>query len=1018
MRLLYATLLAASFLFSGTEAMAQFVDGKFYRITSQRNRTLAENASKKATTITSNKSDMAAVWRAEKSEKGFVLRNAKSGRALQSVDANETPLPLGLSGTPLYTRSSTKYSNNYHLSWKSDFSGQDCVHEASDYRVVRWSAGDADRYSNWKIEEATDVNAQQIRDNIAKLYSNYVTTPVAGKTYRLVNAAYDNRALTANIYAKSITALPNDAKNLSQVWVLEGSGSNWALRTVLGDSYISASAGLSQAFTLNTSSTGKPLSTFYFNFSVGSELIPSVAIKGSGEYLHAGKNQNYSIVSWYNDQPASRWYLMPVDVNEADLAAARAELAANQELSASASSINLKLKKFFSDNACTQLLPQYKTMTDEQFVKAMNDLALPAVLQTMALRVKSDTWNSQNADANRLEKSFRIADYNVYSHHSKWTETSLVGAGFAFSRLNAPTGITIDAGKSAYIFVDKAPMAGTELKAELVTGFSPTGAQFPLKPGFNLVSSAEDAHIYIYYQTLDSRPDMVLAKVPNIKIHIEGARCNGYFDADKHTDADWQTMKRLSSQGFLKDEVLRMNSKWYCYSYHLSSVKESENGGKWYYNRKKYGLADILHKWDDICAMELDLIGADQFYDRFNGKIFVGSDKGLFATTYGIWMGKGLINYTDVAYGGLNYNGGNLWAIAHETGHHFQKLYDMQVCLESSNNLMSQIAVWRQGSNVSRGASMLEFVKKFNEGTNWAERTIGDRILPYWQLYLYYEMLGNHPDFYQDLCNRFRKSPMNNSDAKTDFLKFAMTCCDVVQEDLSEFFEFHGFFNKSQLGRVGLHWDFDFYDKTYGLRNININGADIDAARAYMKQYPRKRAANLLFIDERIRRVPAEHDGARATDMRLGSTPGVVPGDAKSVGEVGMYLDFGKDAVTAKVNDVKFEGRTISVKGEKIVGYKVYDASGNLIFVNTMNTFTLPEKIDIKGVKVIVASGNGDEITIIENGQLLDNFKLNPLGIEAVGTDNATTPIYDLSGRRTSNRSGLHVQDGKIKIAR
>lgn len=995
--------------------MAQFADGKFYRITSQRNRSLNETASKQANTVTFNKNNVAAIWRAEKSEKGFILRNAKSGRALQSIDKNATPLPTGVSGTTLFVRPSPKYANNYNISWKEDFSGLDCLHEDASFRAVRWSAGDGDQYSNWKIEEATDINEQQIRDNIAKANPNFVTAPVSGKTYRIVNAAYDDRALTANIYTKTTAALPNDTKNLSQVWVLEGSDSNWKLRTILGDSYISNSASLSARFPLTTSTVA---SATTFELSVGSDLLPSVAFKGKGQYLHAGKTQDYTIVSWYNDQPASRWRLVPVEVDAEALAAAQEELKANQELSSSTSSINNKLNKFFTDKACTSLRPEFQEMTDEQFTTAMTEAALPAVLQEMALRVKADTWNAKNADANRLEKNFRIADYNVYSHHTKWMENKYVGAGFAFSRLNAPTGITIDAGKSAYIFVDRAAAPGTELKAELVTGFSKTGTQIALRPGFNLISSAEQAHIYIYYSVVESRPDMVLANVPNIKIHIEGARCNGYFDADKHTDADWQAMKRLGSHGFLKDEVLRMNSKWYCFSYHLSSVKESETKGKWTYKGKKRGLADILHKWDDICGMELDLIGADQFYDRFNGKLFVSSDQGLFASTYGIWMGQGLINYTDVAYGGLNYGGGNLWAIAHETGHHFQKLYDMQVCLESSNNLMSQIAVWRQGSNVSRGASMLEFVKKFNEGTNWASRTIGDRILPYWQLYLYYEILGNHPDFYQDLCNKFREQPMNNKNASTDFLQFAKFCCDVAQEDLSEFFEFHGFFNKSQLGKVGLHWDFDFYDKNYGLREINISAADIDAAKAYMKQYPRKRAANLLFIDERIRQVPAEHEGAGANEMRLGTTPDVVPGDAKSVGEVGMYLDFGKDAVTATINDVKLEGRTISVKGEKIVGYKVYDASGNLIFVNTMNSFTLPEKIDLNGIKVVVGSGNGDEITIIENGQILDTFKVNPLAIEGIGTTNDAAPIYDLSGRRAQPvRGGLHIQGGKIKIA-
>ena len=106
--------------------------------------------------------------------------------------------------------------------------------------------------------------------------------------------------------------------------------------------------------------------------------------------------------------------------------------------------------------------------------------------------------------------------------------------------------------------------------------------------------------------------------------------------------------------------------------------------------------------------------------------------------------------------------------------------------------------------------------------------------------------LGHKPDFFKDLFAKFRNNPINFGNANTDFLRFAQFCSEVAEEDLTEFFDFYGFFNK--VGKdVTYKYNDDFYDKAYGGATISISQEDINACTAAMAKYPQKNT-NLIFI--------------------------------------------------------------------------------------------------------------------------------------------------------------------------
>lgn len=991
---------------------------KVYRIKSLRNNYLqVHNNHARMTPALLDPSDLSTAWILTRSGQGYTLRNAQTGMYLQSVNKDNTILSTSPRPTTFYIRKSTgaAYSNKYQLSWNQNFSDKDCLHEDGQSKVVRWSANENDRFSNWAIEEVKEITVDQVRKHIQS-NSNFATNITHQQTYRLVNAAYGERAIGIDYYSGALDISPIDTTSLAQLWTLEEDKGRYRIKSLVSGAYIQNETRLSTLY-----ETGER--PFAFKVAKNtSDWLTSFAFGGS-HHLHS--NSSYQLVTWHNDQAASRWFLQPVTPDAQQLKQTQDNYTKTKNMARNAATYTKKLDKFFTDKACTQLRSSYATLSDQELTKALQDEQLPEELQQIVLRVKNDTW-STDTTANRLEKGFRIANYKAYSDHVRWHQSDMVGTGFRFSRLTSPTGITIEAGKPAYIFVDAAPRLGCSLMAEIVQGFNTTGTQTRLHPGLNIVAALEPSHIYIYYNI--DNVALKLADCPDIKIHIEGGRANGYFDLSRHSNLDWQAMKRLSNHGFLLDETLRLKSTYYCMSLHLDQAKAAESRNAWHHRGTYRGLTGILQKMDEINKMERDLIGADRFKDRFNCMHFASSNGQhdfLYATNYGIYLKNSgtFLNYKTYTEGSNNYGGGDLWAVAHETGHHFQHLFDLTVCRESSVNLFSNIAVFNQGSNVSRGPSMLNFTKKFNDHMPWVDRTLADRIFPYYQLWLYFEQLGHHPGFYAELCDRFRKDPLQQRNAATDYLKFARTVCDIAQEDLTEFFEFHGFLDKKKVGNVQMTWGDSFYDKYYGPVKMFVPANEVEATRRYMARYPKKKARNILFIDDRIRRYAATHEGAGKHTMKLGTTQGVVPGQASSVGEVGMFHDFAKDASTATIEQATLSKRTVRVKGKGIVGYKVYDANHRLVYVSNMNNFVLPHTLDLNTIELKVAAGNGDEITIMKEGKILDKFIVTGIVNTEIAAP-STTPeapeaaIYDLTGRRVQKaQRGVYIQGGKIKVA-
>ena len=996
----------------GFTALNTFRNGGLYRVKGKSNRYWTTDASSHAlkTTDQTNNTDFASVWFVERNGDGFALRNALTGRFLPNATASQN-VTLAQSNNQVWFDFKKTSDNYYHISANNSFNNGECFVEAGNHNIVGGNAMSfttkqnetqhrtdttffLNTASEWTFEQATDVSIESIKELLRK-NSHGVYEPAEGKYYIIRNVAYPNRVLTTYPHLdKVLRTEGRNEREMGQVWTLKKVNDKWSLCNVVNNEYVGNSTPKSESFKMV--STPAP-----FTLQPMDQLFPNFAfVVSKGVSLHSANSKGFNVVNWEENTIASQWQLEEVNLDNKALTEYKQKLEDRKRLNENYTLLNEKLQQFFEDYACTQLKANYKTMGEEEFKTALTAQNLPQSLIEMALRVKSDTWNDKNADANKYEKYFRIQEYQAYSHPQKWANNNqLMPTNFGqYSQLTNPTGITIPEKELVLLFVDHDTPSKCYLQAELVQGKNKTGTTIDLHKGLNPIYANELSHLYINY-TMDD-VNMKYTELPKIRIHVEGGRANGYFDATKMKNEDWNKLRDLKQYGFFNDDVIRLKSKHTIHSLSLSGVEEQQKQGNWNYNGEDKGITGVLGKWDWVHTLEQDFFRPEQFEGRFNCLMFNTDAAGLYAFPYGTFIGtvSTTFSYKEWAKGGQYDNGGNLWAVVHETGHHYQKLFNLARCLESSNNLWSNIALWKRGASVSRLQAPQKLFNRFNNETySWLNMDLGDRTRMYWQLWLYYVELGHKPNFFKDLFAKFRNNPINFSNANTDFLRFAQYCSEIAQEDLTEFFDFYGFFNKAGKD-LPYKYNDDFYDKSYGAATITVNQADIDACKAAMKQYQKKNT-NLIFIDERIRKTPATYEGHKEGEMRWGTIGGMDPGDNRVFGDVGHYEDFGtpeKAGTTAAPQSVLLDGRTVRIQGTGAVGYKVYDETGKLVMVANTNDFLVPNNLTLNKLSVNVVGGNGKEVEVIKNGAVKEEYKKpftfdNPAGLTL--SEGKTSPL-------------------------
>ncbi|MBR1916612.1 MAG: M60 family metallopeptidase [Bacteroidaceae bacterium] len=683
------------------------------------------------------------------------------------------------------------------------------------------------------------------------------------------------------------------------------------------------------------------------------------------------------VVGYYVSDNKSKWTLEDATVDPTDLL--------NQQLAFQEATAT-QLTQFFTTTACTTLKGNYASMNDAGLRSAMS--SLPSTVQDMAIKVKNNSWTTYSG-WDKTERTFRVADYKAYSSYSRWT--GILGLRYNLARTENPTGIYVEAGDYLQVYVGNIPSGQSVQLAVAGYGAGGSGGSgivtYSLHSGMNALQMTSEGNCFVIYQvdntTNGAAPYTALSNYADVTVHIEGGTVQGYFDLTKGDDNDdWTQLKTH----LMTKDMFCMKTKTLVFNLQTDLVKTAVNGAGG--SGSTGELVEMLEYWQGVQDMEDDLFnraslgGANYEYcNNVHSVTTIGNsgDGLLYAYTNGIYFSpeqhNRLFNNKLIREGS-----DNLWASAHELGHHRQGQINMVGNTEISNNIYSNVAVYQQGRYTSRTASLQTVFSDYQNGISWPERVrlanssgtsgaYNQQLLHLnWSLYIFFHINGNKPTFFQDLYTAFRDDPMTNvkgegtlTPASADYLKYYVKCCEVSGYDLTDFFAAYGFFmlppeQTTEITYNGVKTNRYQTIGDYGTYNLYVTQEMIDEAKTQVKAMSGLKQCNIVFIEDRVSAPLATYDGHAEGELKQ-------PNDASSVtfgsvGETGQYTDF--DAECSAYSYNVSERGNVTMQGSGAVGFIVYDGNGNIIGYYNTNSFSLPE--GVTGYTIKAAAGNGTTV--------------------------------------------------------
>lgn len=950
------------------------------------------------------------------SEGRFAIQDLKSGLFVQNVESNNTVYSAGNQAYGFFIEKQTKVTKksywDIYNSKPTGNSGNDwCWHADGSTNVVRWhpyvdGGNQGLSPSEWILERNTSLSDDEVRQRLAQF--SKASIPTAGKYYRIVSNAY-NRALYDNYASDRVSTQNSQKDNYLELWeVVKSNNNTYNLKNVVTGKYLQKNNAASSNYKMATSQPSVGFTLKANTIDPYSTLFEVVSSENIG--IHCGANQGYDAVAWYVGNEGNIWIFQEEQIDNTKLSEQKSLYESRTDIIKNASKYGVSLSKYFVDNSCTELKSEYKEMADEQLLSDMTESSLPISLKRIVLKLRNSQWQKY-ASGRNWEQRFRIANYKPYSDYRQWPER--LGLGYEFGSMTGPTGVTALADSTIFVFVDNIPSNST-VEAELVPLGTKNGSVVKLKKGFNAILSDVESNVFIRYNvdtynnSLNNRKGYMLADFPEIKVHIEGGRVNGYFDVTKgDNNKDWQTMQ---SDGLCWAKSFNMKTEYIVFNMPGADLKKYT----------PIHLTELLAIWDNIPRMEQEIMGfRKDWKGRFNCVLNATAvDHGyMYASTGGTYYNYNTLSSV-LSYTEMNKRNGVLWGPAHEFGHNHQKLFNMAGMTEISNNVFSNAVLFNFGKVTSRAgystykdidgkthkdipeSKVSRLADNFSMSTDWIDYGIWGCTQMMYKLYLYYHAAGNDTLFYNKVFHLMMDSPMTKQKTRectgaTDYLKFAVTCSKAAGEDLSDFFQSWGFFHPIVNKTIG----------DYGITVVNTTQQMIDEALAEMHKYPKKGSNNLLFIDDHIRPTKAIYPGHQAGEMRQNYDSYNAFG---KMGDMGNWDQFCPDSQgVAKVEFVKEiknnDGSVTYVTRPKngfVVGYKVYDGNGNLIYFANERTFTVPKKVMEKAggnVSVIACSSNGAEQTIFGNW----TTAIQSITAEATKDE---VDVYDINGRVVRHR--------------
>ena len=478
--------------------------------------------------------------------------------------------------------------------------------------------------------------------------------------------------------------------------------------------------------------------------------------------------------------------------------------------------------KFFTDASCSQLKAGVR---QQDLAGFKSDL-----LTSVAAGMLDGTY----------DKTYRAASYEAYPSPRELGRTLKLGDGF--SRYENITGIYLEAGEHV-VFVGstggkqisllipdwmRKPAEGVEPTKD-PNGWGLHKQQIVLKEGVNVIQVNKSSNAYVSY--FDDHAE----EAPRVCVHFPTGKVNGFFDATKQTNADWDRLLEHAVS-----PIMDARGRHIQVAYPVEWFKIYTRGRG----------VELINNYDAMLNHHYTLMGLVKYNKVPKNRILarVNFNYYMFRDGDGVaYLGnKGTMRM--VADPRVVIAGDPCWGFSHEVGHVLQTRPQMTWggMTEVSNNIFSMYTGGKMG-NASRLKAQKNYAsarKKIIEAnpkcSYLADPDVFDRLVPFWQLHLYFSRNGQ-PDFYADVMEQMRNRADAGSgdDSIRNQFEFVKICCDVAKLDLTDFFEKWGFF-----------WTGTITVNDYGKYRYTITQQMVDDAKAYIAQKQYKKPSVDITLTE------------------------------------------------------------------------------------------------------------------------------------------------------------------------
>lgn len=444
----------------------------------------------------------------------------------------------------------------------------------------------------------------------------------------------------------------------------------------------------------------------------------------------------------------------------------------------------------------------------------------------------------------QYDTKYRVADYKAYLTPTTLGRELMIGDGY--SKYENMTGVYLPLGKHIVLVAGMAkgkkmglliPNWNRHAPDSLNPTKDPAGwgivkQAFELHNGINVIDvKGFDGLAYIDYYA--DHPE----NEKTVQVHFVGAPVNGYFDLAKNNDDDWD--KLIDNAVY---PVIDARGR------HIQIAYPAADCKKYAYNKG----VELINNYDSLVYTQYKILGLVKYNKVPKNHILarVNYNYYMFRDADGVaYMGTKPGNAMPLVVDPARViKGDPCWGFSHEVGHVHQlrPYFNWGGLGEVSNNIFSLYGTTSFG-NRSRLSEQKSYQRARDsiivpKVSYLRDKDLFVRLVPFWQLQLYFAGTGQNKDFYPDLFEAFRKQGAaaartaghksgkgggwgnRGGNPAVYQLNFVKTACATSKTDLTEFFDKYGFF---QVGK------FDFDD--YGKYSYNMTQEMVDSCKAEIK---------------------------------------------------------------------------------------------------------------------------------------------------------------------------------------